>query len=146
MQPRAVFGTAVESTTARLQAAPSGNLVAPVLRRTENPLLQGVAATTTSMSSSLFPKVSPTRGGLVKPTVGGGLANRDDERAGATFWRSSGEGAQMQYADRLVHAIDGLRKAQEDYKNLSKGTLASIKGGTATNAISPSSPICCGCA
>ena len=50
-----------------------------------------------------------------------------EERAGATFGESLGEATQVQNADRIIHAIDGLRKAQDEEKNLTKGSLTSVR-------------------
>ena len=50
-----------------------------------------------------------------------------EARAGASFGEALGEGSQLQHTDRIIHAIDGLRKAQDDDKNLTKGSLSSIK-------------------
>jgi len=94
--------------------------------RTDNPLLGGGSGLGSKAGplSSLFPQSKKPTGGLVKPAIGGLLG---EARAGASFGEALGEGSQLQHTDRIIHAIDGLRKAQDDDKNLTKGSLSSIK-------------------
>ena len=50
------------------------------------------------------------------------------DKAGATFAEALGDGTQTQNADRIIHAIDGLRKSHDEDKGLQKGLLTSVQG------------------
>ena len=100
-------------------------LVIPGSKRVPNPLLGATMPGQGGGGISLFPKRSSGSKGLVKPAVGGHQFG--EERAGATFGESLGEATQVQNADRIIHAIDGLRKAQDEEKNLTKGSLTSVR-------------------
>ena len=100
-------------------------LVIPGSKRIPNPLLGATMPGQGGGGISLFPKRSSGSKGLVKPAVGGHQFG--EERAGATFGESLGEATQVQNADRIIHAIDGLRKAQDEEKNLTKGSLTSVR-------------------
>ena len=102
---------------------PGGALIMPASRRPENPLLKrGSLPAQSAGGLSLFPRGTLERRGLVKPAQ-----NSTEGRAGASFGETLGEGTQTQQTDRIIHAIDGLRKAQDDDKTLQKGSLSSIK-------------------
>ena len=105
---------------------PGGVTVKPAVPRPANPLLPRSSSSIPPAQRgglSLFPKGSGGRNSLVKPAS----EQMPDGRAGATFGEALGDSTQVQSADRIIHAIDGLRRAQDDDKNLTKGTLSSIK-------------------
>ncbi|CAL1131402.1 unnamed protein product [Cladocopium goreaui] len=105
---------------------PGGVTVKPAVPRPANPLLPRSSSSISPVQRgglSLFPKGSGGRNSLVKPAS----EQMPEGRAGATFGEALGDSTQVQSADRIIHAIDGLRRAQDDDKNLTKGTLSSIK-------------------
>ena len=104
-----------ESTT----AGPPSGLVAPVFQRSSNPLLQRETTVSRPSVVNLFPKSS---GGVKRLS-----ALQPAQRVGATYGEALGDSSQMQHADRIIHAIDGLRKSQDEDKSLVKGALSSIK-------------------
>lgn len=97
-------------------------LVQPATTRPANPLLKIMPGRETG--ASLFPKNNGGGRGLIKPAHNNPLT---EGRVGATYAEALGDGSQSQSADRIIHAIDGLRKAQDDDKNLTKGSLSSIR-------------------
>ena len=122
-----------EQSTSRLAASsnPFETLVknkAPALvasfgqPSSSNPLLGGVVPT--------FPPLGGTphwfQGSL---SVGeGGRIDGRPSKTRASFGESLGSwGSTSLATDRIIHAIDGLRKAQDEDKTGSKGTLRSVK-------------------
>ena len=65
--------------------------------------------------------------GGVRKHLWSGLSNK----AGATYGEALGSGSDQASAatDRIIHAIDGIRRSQEAEKTGTKGTLASIQEG-----------------
>ena len=99
-------------------------LIIPAKAPIGNPLLEK-SSSSNNGGSSLFAKSSRSSHGLIRPAAD--QLPRIGGRAGATFGETLGESSQVQSADRIIHAIDGLRKAQDEDKNMIKGTLASVK-------------------
>ena len=81
------------------------------------------------LASALF----PTRQG-VSDSKPKGLWSGLPSKAGAAFTETLGGGTGAQdgstlAADRIIHALDGLRKVQDEDRTGTKGTLSSIKEG-----------------
>ena len=107
----------------------ASQLVAPSLSGKPNPLLglsSGTVSATAarSLAASLFPQsgVNTDRRHLWS-----GLSNK----AGAAYGEAFGSSADPASAatDRIIHAIDGIRRSQEAEKTGTKGTLSSIQEG-----------------
>lgn len=97
----------------------AATFVAPVFQRSSNPLLQREQGTPKAPVLGLFPK---SAAGVKKLTP-----LHPFQRVGATYGEALGDASQLQHADRIIHAIDGLRKSQDEDKSLVKGALSSIK-------------------
>ena len=117
-------------------------LVRPKVTPGTNPLLAAAGQasakfgeprpqTKDSLVASLFPKRESSN----QRNSGGSLWSGLPSKAGATFTEALGghpstEGDASSLAtDRITHALDGLRKAQDEDKTGTKGTLASLKEG-----------------
>ena len=101
-------------------------LVSPALAKPKNPLLAKGPAATSQAMPALFRKGKSSGSGLIKPA---GAILIQEDKAGATFAEALGDGTQTQNADRIIHAIDGLRKSHDEDKGLQKGLLTSVKEG-----------------
>ena len=106
----------------------SPQLVAPSLAGKPNPLLGGSSTipvpATRGLAASLFPHSGV---GTDRKHLWSGITNK----AGATYGEAFGSSADSASAatDRIIHAIDGVRRSQEAEKTGTKGTLASIQEG-----------------
>ena len=138
------FGRALVSPT---RAATSLSITAPGLvipraATAQNPLLASSSAA--SRATGLTGEEHPTKEHLASalfPTRQGasdsrpkGLWSGLPSKAGATFTETLGGSTGAQdgstlAADRIIHALDGLRKVQDEDRTGTKGTLSSIKEG-----------------
>ena len=117
--------------TSAVEVSPgtTSQLVASSLSGKPNPLL-GISSGTVSAPSarSLAASLFPHSGvGTDRRHLWSGLANK----AGATYGEAFGSGADPASAatDRIIHAVDGIRRSQEAEKTGTKGTLSSIQEG-----------------
>ena len=114
-----------------------GSLVQAQAMQSENQFLtQGGGPRT--IVTQLFPTPgSETRPSLVSAAAGTlatnptafGLGQGLVRKAGASFGEQLGPSTSALATDRIIHAIDGLRKAQDEDKTGTKGQVSSIKEG-----------------
>ena len=78
--------------------------------------------------------VSAAAGALAIQQPSLGLGQGLVRKAGAAFGEQLGPGNPTLATDRIIHAIDGLRKAQDEDKTGSKGQVSSIKEGAKLDA------------
>ena len=136
---RALVNPAREATALSVTAP---GLVNPRTTTTQNPLL--ASSSVVSRATGLVGEEQPTKERLTSalfPTRQGvsdtrpkGLWSGLPSKAGATFTEALGSSTGATdsgtlAADRIIHALDGLRKVQDEDRTGTKGTLSSIKEG-----------------
>ena len=86
--------------------------------RSPSPLLQSAQAPR-AFAHTLSPNFQVSTGAAPLP--------HDSRKAGAAYGESLGGAPDHTQTDRIIRAIDGIRKAQDEDKTGAKGTVISLK-------------------
>ena len=117
-------GLAQESSLVQARVTPPGN---HLLASSEG-LPEAVARLFPTSGSDTAPGlVSAATGALTLHQPSIGLGQGLVRKAGASFGEQLGPSDSTLATDRIIHAIDGLRKAQDEDKTGTKGQVSSIK-------------------
>ena len=129
------------SGTSSTLAVAASALVRPKVTQSSNPLLAVSSQPAAKLNDprpqtrdSLVASLFPTRRSAQDRAVssGGALWSGLHSKAGAAFtdnlggWPPEGQESASLATDRITHALDSLRKAQDEDRTGAKGTLTSI--------------------